>query len=324
MKLCRRRFLHVVATVAALPAASRAGWAETYPARPVRFVVGFPAGNSPDIVARLMAQRLSESLQQQFIVENRPGAASNIATEAVVRAPADGYTLLLITAVNATNATLYGNLNYDFIKDIAPVASILTAPFVMVVNPSLPVKTLPEFIAYAKDRPGKVAMASAGNGSSPHIYGELFKMMAGVDLLHVPYRGPFMPDLLAGQVQVAFMPIPQSVDYIGSGKLRALAVTTGKRVAALPGVPPVRDFVPHYEASGFLGIGAPKGTNTEIINKLNREINAGLADPKLRAQLASLGDEPLSTTPAEFAGLIASETEKWAKVIKFANIKPEG
>jgi tripartite-type tricarboxylate transporter receptor subunit TctC len=323
MEIPRRKFLQLAAGAVALPAAPRVGWAQSYPTRPVRIVVGFPAGNSPDIVARLVAQWLSERLNQQFLVENRPGAGSNIATEAVIRAPADGYTLLLVTAVNATNTALYDDLKFDFIRDIAPVASVLTAPFVMVVNPLLPAKTVPEFIAYAKANPGKIAMASAGIGSSPHIYGELFKSMAGLELLHVPYRGPYVPDVLAGRVQVTFMPIPQALGYIRSGQLRALAVTSAKGVEALPHIPPIGDFVPNYEASGFLGIGAPRSTPAEVVNRLNEAVDAGLADPKIKAQLFALGDEPLSMTPAEFGKLIAAEADKWGKVIRAANIKAE-
>jgi tripartite-type tricarboxylate transporter receptor subunit TctC len=323
MKLPRRQFLHLVAGTAALPAVSRLAWAETYPARPVRIVVGFPAGNASDIIVRLMAQSLSERLGQQFVVENRPGAGSTIGTEVVVRAPPDGYTLLMeVVTVNAINATFYANLNYNFIRDIAPVANIVSGPFVMVVNLSVPAKTLPEFIAYAKANPGKINMASAGNGTSTHLFGELFKVMAGVDLLHVPYRGSFLPDLLGGQVQVVFGPISQFVELLRTGKLRALAVTTATRQAILPDIPTVAEFVSGYEASAWYGIGAPKNTPTEIIDRLNKEVNAALADPKMTARLAEIGVIPMPMTPAEFGKLIADETEKWGKVVRATNIKP--
>jgi tripartite-type tricarboxylate transporter receptor subunit TctC len=324
MKLLRRKFLHLTAGAAALQAVSRIAWAQTYPTRPVRLIVGFPAGGSAsDIVARLMGQWLSERLGQQFVVENRPGAGTNIAAEAVVRSPPDGYTLLFVTAANAFNATLYDNLSFNFIRDIAPVASTIRVPYVLVVNPSVPAKAVPEFIAYAKANPGKVNMASNGTGSAGHVAGELFKMMAGVDLIHVPYRSNFYADLLGGQVQITFAPLPPVIEYIRSDKLRALAVTTAKRLGVLPDVPTVGEFVPGYEASGWQGIGAPKNTPVEIIDGLNKEINAGLADPKIKAQLISLGGTELALSPTDFGKLIADETEKWGKVIRAANIKPE-
>ena len=323
MKLPRRKFLHLAASAAALPAVSRIARAQTYPTRPVRVIAGYAAGGGPDIVARLMSEWLSERLRQQFIVENRTGAGTNLATEAVVRALPDGYTLLEVTASNAFNATLYDNLSFNFIRDIAPVASIDRTPFVMEVNPSVPVKTVPEFIAYAKANPGKINMASNGIGSAGHVAGELFEMMTGVDMVHVPYRGNYLPDLIGGQTQVTFSPIPTSIEQIRAGKLRALAVTTATRVAALPDIPTVGEFVPGYEASGWIGFGAPKNTPSEIIDKLNKEINAGVADPKLKARLVDLGGVPMAMTPAEFGKLIADETKKWGKVIRAANIKAE-
>ena len=323
MKLPRRKFLQLAAGAAAVPALSRIAGAQTYPARPVRIIVGLAAGGAPDIVARLMGQWLSERLGQQFIVENRPGAASNIATEVVVRAAADGYTLLLAIASNAINTTLYDNLSFNFIRDIAPVAGLVGVPNVMEVNPSVPAKTVPEFIAYAKANPGRLNMASAGVGGTPHVAGELFKAMAGVDMVHVPYRGNPRPDLLGGQVQVMFDTLPASIEYIRTGKLRALAVTTSARSPALPDLPTVGEFLPGYEASGWQGIGAPKSTPDAIVEKLNKAINAGLADAKMKAQLANLGAIPMPMTPAEFGKLIADETEKWAKVIQAANVKPE-
>ena len=325
VKVPRRQFLHLAAGAAALPAVSRIARAQTYPTRPVRIIVGFAAGGPTDIAARLIGQWLSERLGQQFVIENRPGAGSNIGTEAVVRAPPDGYTLLLVGTPNAINATLYDNLNFNFIRDIAPVASIMRAQGVMVVNPSVPAKTVPEFIAYAKANPGKINMASAGNGSPPHISGELFKLMAGVNMVHVPYRGggPALTDLLGGQVQVMFEPDVSSIEYIRAGKLRALAVTTATRSEALPDIPTVGEFVPGYEASGWYGVGAPKDTPAEIVDKLNREINAGLADPKIKERLADLGGVPMPMTPAEFGKLIADETEKWGKVIRAANIQAD-
>jgi tripartite-type tricarboxylate transporter receptor subunit TctC len=321
----RRHFLHLAAGAAALPAMSRIARAQTYPARPVRVIVGFTPGSAPDIVARLLAQWLSERLGQQFLVENRPGAGGNIGTEVVVRAPADGYTLLLVGAPNAINTTLYDKLNFNFIRDIAPVAGISRERIVMVVHPSFPAKTVPEFIAYAKTNPRKVTMASPGNGSSPHVSGELFKMMAGIDMIHVPYRGggQVMTDLIAGQVQVSFIGLTVAIEHIRNGKLRALAVTTATRSDALPDIPTVGDFVPGYEASAFWGFGTPRNTPAEIIDKLNNEINVGLSDPELRRRLAEGGGMVLVGSPADFGKFVSDETEKWAKVIKFANIKPE-
>jgi len=323
MSLCRRRFLQLAAGTAALPALSRVARAEPYPTRPVRLVVGLPAGSSPDIGARLLAQWLSERLGQQFIVDNRPGANSNIATESVVRAAPDGYTLLLAIAANAVNASLYETLSFNFIRDLAPVAGIARVPQVMEVHPSVPAETIPQFVAYAKANPGKLNMASGGIGGTPHVAGELFKMMAGVDMLHVPYRGNPRPDLLGGQVQVMFDTVPASIEYIRSGKLRALGVTSAGRLAALPDIPAVAEFLPGYEASGWQGLAAPKSTPAEIIDRLNKEISAGLADAKLNAQLTNLGAAPMPMTSAEFARLIADDIGKWAKVIKFAGIKAE-
>ena len=326
MKLPRRQFLHLAAGAAALPTVSRFAFAQTYPSRPVRLIVPFaPAGGS-DITARLMGQWLSERLAQPFIIENRPGAGSNIATEAVVRAAADGYTLLYVTTANAINATLYDKLNFNFIRDIAPVATISRNTYVMLVHPSMPAKTVPEFIAYAKAHPRKINMASAGTGSPPHVCGELFKMMAGVDLLHLPYRGgggPALTDLLGGQVQVYFATTVASIEYIRTGRLRALAVTTATRSDALPDIPTVAEFVPGYEASSWYGVGAPKATPAEIVEKLNKEINAGLADAKLKARLADLGGDVLALSPADFGKLIADETEKWGNVIRALNIKAD-
>jgi tripartite-type tricarboxylate transporter receptor subunit TctC len=325
MKLPRRRFLHLAAGAASLPAVSRIAWAQSYPSRPVRLIVGFPAGGPGDLVARLIGQWLSERLGQQFVIENRPGAGSNIGTEVVVNAPPDGYTLLFATSPNAINATLYEKLNFNFIRDITPVAGLIRVPNVMEVNPSVPVHTVPEFIAYAKANPGKINMASGGNGSTPHVSGELFKMMTGVNLVHVPYRGaaPAVTDLLGGQVQVMFDLMSSAIGHIRAGKLRALAVTTATRSEVLPDIPTVGDFVPGYEASTWQGVGAPKNTPAEIVDKLNKEINAGLADRKLKTRLADLGATVLPGSPAEFGKLIAEETEKWGKVIRSANIKPE-
>ena len=328
MTLPRRRFLHLAAGAAALPVLSRAARAQAYssqayPVRPAHLIVPFPAGSAPDIIARLAGQWLSERLGQQFIIENRPGFGGNIATEFVVKAPPDGYTLLMPVSTNAVNATLYPNLSFNFIRDIAPVARIANAPFVVVVPPSFPAKTFPEFIAYAKANPGKINMASGGNGTSPHIFGELFQIMTGTNLVHVPYRGVYISDLLAGQVQVAFNPIPQALELIRTGKLRALAVTPAQRVEALPNVPAVGEFVPGYEAAGWYGLGLPRSTPAEIIDKLNEAMNAALADPKAKARLAELGVEAKPMTPAEFAKFIADETDKWAKVIKTAGITPE-
>jgi tripartite-type tricarboxylate transporter receptor subunit TctC len=323
--MIRRAFLHVAAGAATLPAISRVGWAQTYPTRPVRIIVGQAAGSGSDTAARLIGQWLSERLGQQFIIENRPGAAGNIATEAVVRAAPDGHTLLLVNAGNAINATLYDKLNFNFIRDIAAVAGIFRVPQVMEVNPSVPAKTVSEFIAYAKANPGKVNMASAGIGSVHHVAGELFKFMTGVDMVHVPYRGttPALTDLLAGQAQVMFDVTPSSTPLIRAGKLRALAVTTATRADVLPEIPIMGDFVPGYEASAWLGFGAPKDTPAGIISMLNREVTAGLADPAIKTRIADLGGTVLAISPAEFGNLITDETEKWAKVVKFANIKPE-
>jgi tripartite-type tricarboxylate transporter receptor subunit TctC len=323
MKQHRRRILQLAAGAAALAAAPPHAHAQPYPARPVRLIVGFPAGNAPDIIARLIAQWLSDALGQQFIVDNRPGAGSNIATETAVKSPADGYTLLLVVLTNVLNAALYSNLKFDFVHDLAPVAGIANAPFVVVVNPDLPAKTIPELIAYAKANPGKINMGSGGNGAATHVFGELFKLMAGVDLLHVPYRGSYLPDLLSGQVQIVFNPIPQSMELIRSGKLRALAVTTARRLAALPDVPTVGEFVPGYEAIGWFGLSAPKGTPADIVARLNDATNAALADPKLKARLVELGVESMPMSAAEFGRFVAADYEKWAKVIKTAGIKAE-
>ena len=324
MKLPRRQFLHLTAGAAALPAVSHFAWAQAYPTRPVRLVVGFPPGGGTDITARLIGQWLSERLGQQFVIENRPGAGSNIATEGVARAAADGYTLLLASTAHAINATLYDRLNYNFLRDIAPVAGIIRVPNVMEVNPSLPPKSVSAFIAYAKANPGKVNYASGGNGTAQHLAGELFKTMTGVDMAHVPYRGdaPALTDLIGGQVQVMFGNMPSSIEHIRAGKLRPLAVTTAARSEALPDLPPVGDFVPGYEASTWQGLGAPGNTPAEIVDKLNKEINAALSDPKIKARLADLGGTVLSGSPADFGRLIADETEKWGKVIRAANIKP--
>jgi tripartite-type tricarboxylate transporter receptor subunit TctC len=322
MKLPRRNFLHLAACAAALPAVSRVAWAQAYPTRPVRLIEGFGAGGAGDIVARLIGQSLSERLGQSFVIENRSGAASNIATEAVVRASPDGYTLLLITTANALNATMF-KLNFDFIHDIAPVASIVRVPYVMEVHPSVPAKTVAEFIAYAKANPGKINLASAGIGSGTHVAGEMFKTMADLDLLHVPYRGSqVFPALLAGEVQVYFGPLLSSIAYIRAGNLRPLAVTTTTRSQILPDVPVVSETVPGYEASAWFGMGAPKNTPVEIIERLNTEVNASIADPKFQARLANLGATVLPGSPADFAKLIADETMKWGKVILAANIKP--
>ncbi len=325
MKLPRRRFLHLATGAAALPALSRIARAQTYPSRSVRVIVGQAPGSGSDIAARLIGQWLSERLGQPFVVENRPGAGGNIATEAVVRSPADGHTLLLVVTANTINATLYDKLGFVFLRDIAPVAGIFRVPQVMVVNPSLPAKTVPEFISFAKANPGKVNMASAGIGSVQHVAGELFKSMTGVDMVHVPYRGttPALTDLLAGQAQVMFDVTPSSTPHIKAGKLRPLAVTTATPADVLPEIPVMGDFVPGYEASGWLGFGAPKDTPAAIIGMLNREVNSGLADPTIRARIGDLGGAVLAGSPAEFGKLIADETEKWGKVVKFAGIKPE-
>jgi tripartite-type tricarboxylate transporter receptor subunit TctC len=325
MKLLRREFLQLSAAAMAMPAVARLARAETYPGRPVHIIVGFAAGGPNDISARLIGQWLSERLGQQFVVENRPGAGGNVATELVVRAPADGYTLLLVPAPAAINATLYDNLNFNFIRDIAPVAGILRVPEVMVVNPAVPASTVPEFIAYAKANPGKINMASAGNGTVPHVAGELFKFMTGVDLVRVGYRGggPALVDLMGGQVQVMFEPTLSTIGYIRAAKLRALAVTSATRSAALPDVPTVGEFVPGYEATAWFGIGAPRNTPADIVGKLNSEINAGLVDAKFKDRLADMGGEPMPMSSADFAKFIADETEKWGKVVRAAGIKAE-
>jgi tripartite-type tricarboxylate transporter receptor subunit TctC len=318
--------LHLAAGAVALPAVSRFAWAQGYPSRPVRIVVGFVPGNPPDIFARLLGQWLSERLGQQFVTENRPGGGNTIGTEVVVRAPPDGYTLLLVDGTASINATLYEKLNYNFIRDIATVAGIVRLPNLMMVNPSVPAKTVPEFIAYAKANPAKINMASPGIATPGHVAGELFKMMTGIEMVHVPYRGgsaPALTGLIGGQVQVMFLSPAASIEYIRSGRLRALAVTTTTRWEGPPDVPTVGEFVPGYETSIVLGVGVPKATPVEIIDKLNREINAALADPKLKERLAVLGGTPLAGSPADFAKLIAEETEKWGKVIKFAGIKPD-
>jgi tripartite-type tricarboxylate transporter receptor subunit TctC len=325
MKFRRRQFLHLAAGAAALPAASRIAQAQTYPTRPVHLIVGYAAGGPNDTTARLIGQALSERLGQQFIIENRTGAGGNIGTEAVVRAPADGYTLLLVSSSNAVNATLYDKLSFDFIRDIAPVASLASVPNVMVVNPSVPAKTVPEFIAYAKANSGKLNMATSGNGSTTHVSGELFKEMTGVNLVVVAYRGggPALIDLLAGQMQVMFEPSISVIEHIRAGKLRALAVTTVARSELLPDVPTVGEFVPGYEATQWYGIGAPKSTPADVIATLNKEINAVLAHSKMKARFADLGSIPTPMTPAAFAKLIADETEKWGKVVRAGNIKAE-
>jgi tripartite-type tricarboxylate transporter receptor subunit TctC len=323
MKLPRRQFLHLAAGVAALPAVSQVASAQAYPTRPVRFIIGFAPGGGSDVTARLMGQWLSERLGQPVVIEGRPGANTNIATEAVVRASPDGYTLLLAGTFNAINATLYENLSFNFIRDIAPVASIMRVPGAMVVNPSVPATSVPEFIAYLKANPEKINMASGGNGSTGHVFGEMFKIMAGVNMLHVPYRGggPAVAGLLGGQVQVYFGPLPETIEYIRTNKVRALAVTSATRLDALPDVPTVGEFMAGYEASIWYGVGVPRNTPAEIIEKLNNEINASLTDAKLKARFSDLGGVPMSMSAAEFSKHIADETEKWAKVIKFAGIK---
>jgi tripartite-type tricarboxylate transporter receptor subunit TctC len=325
MTLPRRGFLYVTACAVSLPAASRFALAQAYPSRPVRIIVGFGAGGAPDILARLIGQWLSERLGQQFIVENRPGAGSNIATEAVVHAPADGHMLLLASMGNAVNTTLYGNLNYDFLRDIAPVAGISREPLGMEVHPSFPARSVPEFIAYAKANPGKISYASAGSGTSLHMAGELFKMMAGIDMVHVPYRSSAaaLTDLLGGQVQMLFSPLPSSIEYVRTGRLRALATTGAARSGALPDTPIVGDFLPGYEASAWYGVCVPRNTSAEIVDKLNKEINAGLADTKLKARLAELGSSPFVASPSEFGKHLAEQTEKWGRVVKAANLKPD-
>ena len=323
MNLPRRRFLHLAAGAAALPALSRIAQAQSYPERPVRLIVGFPAGGAADIVARLMARWLSEQLGQQFVVENRPGAGTNIGTGAVVNAAADGHTLLFVTTPNAINATLYDNLDFNFIRDIMPVAGILRAPLVIVINPSFPARSVPELIAHAKANPGQISMASAGNGSPAHLAGELLKTMAGINMVHVPYRGgaPALTDLLGGQVQVYFSVLPDSMEYIRAGRLRALAVTAATRWEALPDLPTVGDFVPGYEVSAWQGVGAPKNAPAEIIEKLNKEINAILADHEIKRRLGDLGGVPMPMTAAEFGKFIVAETEKWGKAVKFSGAK---
>jgi len=326
MKLPRRNFLHLATGAAALPAVSRIAWAQNYPTRPVRIIAATAPGGLPDILARLIAPWLSGRLGQQFVIDNRPGGGGNIGTEAVVRSPADGYTLLLCGTFNAINATLYDKLNFDFIRDIAPVAGIMRVPEVMVVNPSVPAQTVPEFIAYAKANPGKINLGSGGIGTPGHVDGELFKMMAGVELVHVPYRGggPVMTDLLGGQVHVLFGSTSLTIEQIRAGKLRPLAVTTATRWEGLPDLPTVSEFLPGYEASAWSGVGAPRNTPAKIIDTLNKEINAALADPTMKARLADLGGTVLTGSPADFGKLIADETEKRGKVIRAANIKPEG
>ena len=323
MKLLRRRFLHLAAGAAALPAVSRIARAQVYPSRPVRLIVGFPAGGLTDILARLLSPWLSERLGQQFIVEDQPGAGTNLATETVVRALADGYTFLMATSTNAINATLYDNLKFNFIRDTTPVASIARTPLIMEVNPSFPAKTVPDFITYAKANPGKINMATAGIGSSVHLAGELFMTMTGVQLVPVHYRTSYVPDMLAGQVQLVFSPIPTTIEQVRAGKLRALAVTSGTRSQALPDVPTIGEFVPGYEANVWNGIVAPKNTPAEIIDKLHKEIDAALADPTIMARFADVGSVPKSMTPADFGKFIAEDTEKWGKVIRAANIKAE-
>jgi tripartite-type tricarboxylate transporter receptor subunit TctC len=326
MKLPRRKFLHLAAGAAALPALSRIASAQTYPARAVRVIVPFTPAGDTDFVARLIGQWLSERLGQQFVIENRPGGGTNIGTEAVVHAPADGYTLLLNSPPSAINATLYASLKYNFLRDMTPIACVMRAPYVMEINASFPARTIAEFIANAKANPGKISMASAGVGSGPHLAGEMFKMMSGIDMLHVPYRGqgPATADLLAGQVQLYFGGLPTTIEHVKAGKLRALAVTTTTRSEIIPDVPAMSEFLPGYEAGFWGGFSAPNGTPDEITDKLNREINAALADPRIKARLAQLGGMPVGGSPADFEKLIRGETEKWSKVIRAANIKPEG
>ncbi len=325
MKLARRRFLHLAAGAAALPTASRFAWAQAYPSRPVRLIIGYPPGGSADITARLTGQWLSERLGQPVVIESRPGAATNLATEAVVRASPDGYTLLLVAPANAINATLYDKLNFDFLRDIVPVAGIIRFPNVVVVNPSLPIKTIPELIAYAKANPGKLNMASSGNGSTIHMSGELFKMLTGINMVHVPYRGgaPALTDLIAGQVHVMFDNIPTSAEHIKAGRLRGLAVTSAARSQVLPDLPTVADFLPGYEASAWYGLGVPRNTPDEVVDKINKGMNAVLADPKSQARFAELGASLLPGSPADFSRLVADETEKWGKVVRFSGAKPD-
>ncbi len=321
MTFGRRQFLHFALATTALPAVSRIARADLYPTRPVHIVVPYPAGGAPDIVARLFSEWLSQQLGQQFIVDDRPGAASNLGTEIVARATPDGYTLLIAVSTNAVNASIYRKLNFNFIRDFAPVAGIGGTPFVMVFTPSFPAKTFPEFIAYAKAHPGKVNMASAGIGTTPDVCGSLLEMMTGINLVHVPYRSSLMPDLLAGQVQFFFSPMAQAIEYVKDGRLRALAVTTAKRAALLPDVPTISEFLPGYAASGWYGIVAPRGTPADVIGKLSTQVLAGVADPTLKTRLQTLGVEPVPRGPAAFGQFIADETAKWAKVIKFANIR---
>jgi tripartite-type tricarboxylate transporter receptor subunit TctC len=325
MQLRRRQFLHLAAPAAAVLVAARFARAQAYPARPVRVIVPFAPGGTTDLIARLMAQRLSDRLGQQFIVENRPGASTNIATQAVIRAPADGYTLLLVTPPSAINATLYKDLPFNFLRDIAPIASVMRAPYVMEINPAVPAKTVPEFIAYAKANPGKISMASAGAGTGPHLTGELLKMATGIEMAHVPYRGgaPALNDLMAGQVQVFFASAPETIEHIKAGTVRALAVTAATRLEILADLPTLDAFVPGFEASYWVGFGAPKNTPAAIVDRLNREINAALGDPTLQARLAALGATALVGSPGDFGRLIAEQTEKWGKVVKFVGIKPE-
>jgi len=325
MRLPRRKFLHLAGGIATFPAVLRMAKAENYPYKPVRFIIGYTPGGSADIAARLIGQWLSERLGQSFIVESRPGAGSNIGTEAVIRSAPDGYTILLVAPANAINATLYSKLNYNFIRDVAPVAGIIRFPNVMEVNPSVPAKTVPEFITYAKANPGKINFASSGNGSTIHMSGELFKMMTGVDIVHVPYRGSAqaLTDILGGQVQVMFDNVPTSLEHIRSGKLRPLAVTTSMRSEVLPDIPTMADFVPGYESSAWYGVAVPKGTPPEIIDMLNRAINAGLADPKLKARFAELSAAVLPGSPDAFGKLLVDETEKWAKVVKFSGVSAD-
>jgi tripartite-type tricarboxylate transporter receptor subunit TctC len=322
MDIVRRHFLQLAACAAALPTIPRAAWAQAYPSKPIHLIVTFPAGSAPDIVARLTGQWLSEQLGQQFVIENKPGFGGNIATEYVVRAEPDGYTLLMPVSTNAVNATLHPNLSFNFIRDIVPVAGIATTPFIVVVPASFPAKTLPELIAYAKDNPGKINMASGGSGSSPHVFGELLQIMTKVKFVHVPYRGVYTTDLVTGQVQLGFVPIAQALPLVRSDKLRALATTTAKRLPAMPEVPTIAEFVPGYEAFGWYGLGAPRNTPPEIVKKLSDAMNAALADPKAKARLVELGLDPMPLASAGFAKHIAEETEKWAKVIKSAGIKP--
>jgi tripartite-type tricarboxylate transporter receptor subunit TctC len=325
MKLPRRKFLHLAASAAALPTISRIGWTEAYPSRPVRLVTGFAAAGGSDVVARLIGQWLSERLGQSFTIENRPGAGGNIGTESVVRAPPDGYTLLLVTFANVVNASLYKKLNFNFIRDISPVAGLMRVPDLMAIHPSVPARTVPEFIAYAKANAGKITMASAGNGSSGHLAGELLKMMVGISLVHAPYRGngPALTDLLGGQVELMFPTSPSVVEYVKSGRLRGLAVTTASRSETLPDVPTVSEFVPGYEVSGLYGIGAPKGTPAEVIATINKESNAALANPKMKARFVDLGGMVIPGSPGDFEKVIVEDTERWAKVIEAANIKME-